>query len=164
MKLLLAAFALTIIFTIPAAAQSESEGNREFWVAELGGAGHYMVRHRNVVSISRHEYIADGAARVFEVTIATNTSVAARFYYMEPVGKSGTLKTPGVIANRVQDTVGKIGGKVGVNTDTAVTKNYPSTTHAHTVDFRLPSLDALNSLYSSVFGVVQTGKGKVWKM
>ena len=167
MKILLSTLALALITVSPVSAQDEGSddpavANTRFWAAELSG-GHYMVKIGSISSASRHEYIADGVARVVEVTVATDSSVAARFYFVEAVGKNSAFNTPGIIANRVESTVNKIGGRAGVDSDTTVVKNYPSSTHAHTVEFRVSSLSALDSLYNSLVSSIQTGRGKVWR-
>ena len=165
MKTLFSSLALAILMTSPLSAQDAGEdapGNIRFWAAELGG-GHYMVKLGAIVSASRHEYVSDGVARVVEVTIATDSSVAARFYFVEPVGKNSSFNTPGIIANRVESTVNKLGGRAGVDSDTTVVKNYPASTHAHTVEFRVGSLTALDSLYNSLTSSIQSGRGKVWR-
>ncbi len=140
----------------------DADGHPAFWQAELPG-GHYMVKLGNIVSASRHEYIADGVARVVEVTISTDSSVAARFYFVEAAGKDSALNVPGIIANRVESTTREIGGRGGIDTDTTVIKNYPASTHAHTVEFRLPNLGTLDSLYGSLTSTIQRGKGRVWR-
>ena len=165
MKTLFSTLALAIIFTSPLSAQNEgtdTAGGIRFWTAELAG-GHYMVRLGSIVSASRHEYISDGVARVVEVTIATDSSIAARFYFVEAVGKNSSFNTPGIIAKRVESTVDKIGGRGGVDSDTTVVKNYPASTHAHTVEFRVGSLGELDSLYNSLTSSIISGRGKVWR-
>ena len=83
-------------------------GLANFWRCQLPG-GVYLVALRNIQSVSSHEYIVDGAARVTEVTVATASSVEARFYYLEPVGASaasplaGAASTLQGLQQRVQD-------------------------------------------------------------
>ena len=47
-----------------------------FWKATLPG-GEYMVALNSISSIAKHTYIVDGAARVFEVTVADRSSAIA---------------------------------------------------------------------------------------
>ena len=132
------------------------------WRCELPG-GVYLVALRSIASISSHEYTVDGAARVTEVTVATNSSVEARFYYLEPAtinpapGLSGTAELE-ALQQRVYDTAAAQAG----NNDAVwqkVIKNYPTTTHAHTVEYRLESKQNLQQLYSSLEQAWTTGKG-----
>ena len=53
------------------------------WRCNLPG-GSYSVALRAVVSVSSHEYLVDGVARVTEVNIDTVGNALARFYYIEP--------------------------------------------------------------------------------
>ena len=52
-----------------------------FWKASLPG-GEYMVSLSSISSIAKHTYVVDGAARVYEVTVADKSSAIARFYYL----------------------------------------------------------------------------------
>ena len=54
------------------------------WRCELPG-GIYEVALRSIISVSSHEYIVDGAARVTEVNVDTNGSMVVRFYLLEPI-------------------------------------------------------------------------------
>ena len=65
------------------------------WRCTLPG-GAYMVRISSIVSVSQHQYLVDGAIRVYEVTIATDSSTQARFYYIEPTTGTG----PGAYRSR----------------------------------------------------------------
>ena len=129
-----------------------STGTAGFWRCELPG-GVYLVALRNIQSVSSHEYVVDGAARVTEVTVATASSVEARFYYLEPIthnfgvpgAQSATLP---MLQQRVQDTLTTHAGVEPVWEK--VVKNYPTTTHAHTVEFRLTSLANLMQLEKSL--------------
>ncbi len=114
----------------------------------------------SIVSISSHEYIVDGAARVTEVTVATASSVEARFYYLEPVtatSSSSTLSTLDTLRQHVQDLSASHPEVEAVWQK--VIKNYPTTTHAHTVEYRLNSKSDLQSLYDSLEQSWTTGKG-----
>jgi hypothetical protein len=131
------------------------------WQCTLPG-GVYLVALRSIASISTHEYIVDGAARVTEVTVATNSSVEARFYYLEPVTPSSasTLVPTSaltVLTQHAQDTVNSQASSESVWQK--VVKTYPTTTHAHTVEYRLESKDNLQALYSSLQQSWTTGKG-----
>jgi hypothetical protein len=101
---------------------------------------------------------------VVEVTIGTDTAVVSRFYFFEPVGKDASIAAVNVVVNRAEDiakdaasraspTVGKLN----------VVKDYPNTTHAHTVEYVLQTEATLNSLYTSLMQAINTGRGRTWK-
>lgn len=132
-------------------------GPNGFWRCEMPG-GFYLVALRNIQSVSTHEYIVDGGARVTEVTVATASSVEARFYHLEPL----TVTTPAAstlqaMQQRVTDLaashspVEPVWGKV--------IKNYPATTHAHTVEYRLASKANLLQIAQSLEQAWTTNKG-----
>ena len=146
---------------IAAASPTPNPLPTSFWQCTLPG-GVYLVALRSIASISTHEYVVDGAARVTEVTVATNSSVEARFYYLEPmVANSSSPLVPtgalSVLTQHAQDLatthspVEDIWQKV--------VKTYPTTTHAHTVEYRLESKASLQSLYASLQQSWTTGKG-----
>ncbi len=132
-----------------------------FWRCELPG-GVYLVALNNIQSVSTHEYIVDGAARVTEVTIATNSSVEGRFYYLEPVTPSAVGATLQQLQQHVQDLAAS-----HVSPDDKVwekvIKSYPATTHAHTVEYRLTSRENLQQLYASLEQAWMTGRGAALK-
>jgi len=120
------------------------------WRATLPG-GVYDIAIRNIISVSTHEYIVDGAARVTEMNIETGGDTEVRFYYIEPL----TPSTPDGIGQSAVDKIQELGQEVTSRVDSdnrvweKVVKNYPTTTHAHTVEYRLDSLDDLENLFNS---------------
>ena len=148
----------------PAATPSSTSRPDAFWRCELPG-GVYLVALRSIVSISSHEYVVDGLARVTEVNIATASTVEARFYYLEPV----TANTSAVPAASLEVLQQRVRDLSAAHPDVEavwqkVIKNYPTTTHAHTVEYRLNSKDDLESLYQSLEQSWTTGKGVNVKM
>lgn len=134
------------------------------WRCTLPG-GAYMVRIASIVSVSQHQYLVDGSMRVYEVTIATDSSALARFYYIEPATGTGP---GGYIDNAVkqvsdaaESVVGTAGGQPVWK---EVVKNYPTTTHAHTVEYRLESLQQLNNLYKSAADCFNNDKDGEYKI
>lgn len=133
------------------------------WRGELPG-GVFLVALRSIVSISSHEYVVDGLARVTEVNIATASTVEARFYFLEPMGANSTSTTAAtleMLQQRVQDLSASHPEVEAVWQK--VVKNYPTTTHAHTVEYRLSSKADLQSLYESLEQSWTTGKGVNFK-
>jgi hypothetical protein len=117
------------------------------WQADLPG-GSYIVSTGQISSISTSEYIVDGAARVTELTVATTSSVTARFYYIETVVQNDRALA---VVNRLQGKAEEIAGRAGQEPIwQKVVKNYPLTTHAHTVEYRLSSKDQIQKLFTSL--------------
>ena len=65
-------------------------GGLPVWRCELPG-GIYEVALRSIVSVSTHEYIVDGAARVTEANVDTTGSMTVRFYFLEPITPTSPL-------------------------------------------------------------------------
>ncbi|MCX6967110.1 MAG: hypothetical protein NTZ46_04910 [Verrucomicrobia bacterium] len=121
-----------------------------FWRCELPG-GVYMVSLPAVSSVSTHEYVVDGAVRVTELTIGTNSAVVARFYYLEPM----VPKSPVGFGQSLLDKAQEKAQEASTRTETEevwkkVVKNYPLTTHAHTVEYRLDSTDQIKKVQKSL--------------
>ena len=132
------------------------------WRCELPG-GVYLVALRSIVSVSSHEFVVDGLARVTEVTVATASTVEARFYYLEPVPSSSPTTVPlEQLQQRVQDLAASHAPADQVWQK--VVKTYPTTTHAHTVEYRLASKADLQSLRQSIEQAWTTGKGTNFKI
>ena len=146
----------------PAPTGTVAAGLAGFWRCETPG-GVYLVALRNIQSVSSSEYIVDGAARVTEVTVATSSSVEARFYYLEPIGPNAAMPFGGsataqlqTLQQRVQDTAATHGPIEPVWEK--VVKNYPTTTHAHTVEYRLGTKANLQQIEQSLEQAWTTGK------
>lgn len=136
------------------------------WRCQLPG-GVYLVALRSIVSISSHDYVVDGLARVTEVNVATASTVEARFYYLEPLPANLPSAAPGAsslqtLQQHVQDLSASHGDVDQVWQK--VVKNYPSTTHAHTVEYRLNTKADLQNLYNNLELSWTTGKGANFKI
>jgi len=119
------------------------------WQCEVPG-GAYVVDTTQIVSISTHEYVVDGAARVTELTIATRSAVTARFYFLEPPLRPGSGRAQEIF-DKVEERAGLVAERLGQDAVwRKVVKNYPTTTHAHTVEYRLETKEQIQKLFDSV--------------
>jgi hypothetical protein len=142
----------------------QTESNPAFWQASFTNGGHYLVKLSHINCASKHEYVSDAAARVVEVTIGTDTAVVARFYFLEPVGKDTPLNAGQIVINRVQDVAQQAAARVSPSAAKLnVVKNYPTSTHAHTVEYVVQDEATLNSLYTSLMAALNTSRGRTWK-
>ena len=142
---------------------TESDSNRAYWQASFANGGHYMVRLSNVASASKQVYISDGLARVVEVNIGCDSANVVRFYFLEPVGKDTPIAAAQTIMDRGTDVAKQVAGKVSPSaSQLQVVKNYPTSTHAHTIEFVIQDEATINSLYSSLMSAINTGKGRTW--
>jgi hypothetical protein len=134
----------------PSPSPSPSPTRMPMWRCDLPG-GTYEVAIRSILSVSTHEYLVDGVARVTEMNIDTPGNLAVRFYYLEPLTPSSPVGIGQSTIDKVQELAQEAAGRVspGQSPWEKVIKSYPTTTHAHTVEYRLDSLDQLNSLFQS---------------
>ena len=145
-----------------ATASADQSSNPAFWQAKFAN-GHYLVKLARISCASKHEYISDGAAHVVEVTIGTDNAVVARFYFLEPVGKDTPIAAGNVIINRAQGLTQDLASRASPTLGKLnVVKNYPTSTHAHTVEYVVQSADTLDSLYTSLMAAINTGTGRTW--
>jgi hypothetical protein len=139
------------------------------WKAELPG-GSYMVARNAILAISSQQYIVDGAARVTEVNISTSSVFQPRFYYLEPIGEAALQNVPGagMAADRAKAALESAAGRVAPDEAAAVwtkvVKNYPTTTHAGTIEFRLETLEQLQQLLDSVEHAWMTGRSEIFTL
>ena len=132
-----------------------------FWRAVLPG-GVFRVQLDRIQSVSTHEYTIEPLTRVTELTIDTGGSVVTRFYFQE----IATPQTPlgigqsaiDLVKAKTEDVANQISGDASVWKK--VTKIYPSTTHAHTVEYRVQSKAALQRLMASVEKAWSSGRGE----
>jgi hypothetical protein len=164
-KLLRIAALAAPLTSLPAqeATPAPGQAQRDFWRAELPG-GEYLVRLSAITSVSLQEYVLDGAARVAEVNVATSGSDLARFYFIEPF----PVKPPTAPAQRALDAVENKAKEISARVETGdlktkVVKNYPTSTHAHTAEYRLADRESLNKLFRSVCNSWTSGRGGSFK-
>lgn len=166
--------ALVLLFAAPVLVHGQTEPatpektvdvaqpNR-FWQASVGG-GHYMVALDRISAISRHKYVLNGNLLVDEVTVDALGQALVRFYQISPLtdalGASATANAAARIADRGRELVDKAAGTLGTDAHNMVVKNYPDTTHARTIEYRVLSETELGALYNSVRTAWETGKGR----
>ena len=145
------------------ASPTPDQVRRGIWRAELPG-GEYIVRLSAITSVSLHEYVVDGAARVAEVNISTSGSQLARFYFIEPYPPKAPVpagqKVLSAIENKAKEATAR------VETDdvrTKVVKSYPTTTHSHTVEYRLVDRESLSRLFDSIEEAWLSGRAGSFK-
>lgn len=134
------------------------------WDGRLKG-GNYIVRCNSIIALSKHEYVSDGVARVVEVNLTLNSAQVVRFYFLEPVRlEGGNMVNAGQQAlDKARGLVEQAAGRISPTlTEPKVVKNYPASTHAHTVEFVLKDEATLNSLFGSLERSLRTGQGRVW--
>jgi hypothetical protein len=136
------------------------------WTGSLRG-GRYMVKCSQIIALSKHEYVADGAARVVEVNLTLSSNTSVRFYFLEPVRLEGggTIAAGQQAIDKARQMVQEAASRISPTlTEPKVVKTYPSSTHAHTVEFVLRQESRLNSLFDSLEGAFRDpGNKHFWR-
>ncbi|WP_018969747.1 hypothetical protein [Rubritalea marina] len=164
MKLLSSTIALSLLAAPLSLAQNDNDSSKDqvnqahFWEANLPG-GKYLVSLSRISSISLHKYHMQGMV-IHEVDVETMGAALARFYVIELVGESDGPNGIAAITNRAREIADQAGGKTGVDTSTAVHKEYPITTHARTIEYKLGDLQDLEALYDSLSKAWKNGRGR----
>ncbi len=130
---------------------------RNLWTCTLPG-GSYQVLVSAILSVSQHEYVVDGAARVTEVNIDTAGQFAVRFYYIEPAVVAGPGGIGAATLGKVQNILTDAADRSGSDAWKKVVKSYPATTHARTVEYRVSSKESLTQIFTSAANSQATGK------
>ncbi len=151
--------------TTPTQTQQDQVTRDGLWDGRLKG-GNYIVRCNSIIALSKHEYISDGVARVVEVNLTLNSAQVIRFYFLEPYkpeSGSSTLNAGTQALEKAKGLFEQAAGRVSPElTSPKVVKNYPASTHAHTIEFSLKEEATLNSLFGSLERSLRTGQGRVW--
>lgn len=135
------------------------DGIKGFWECETP-TGKFVSRLDQISSVSQHEYLIDGGARVYEVTVATDGPMIARFYYIEPITEGSPLSLGKATIDRLREVANDAGGRAGMDTERDVVKHYPDTTHAKTAEYRLRVKENLDRIYQHIHRVWAEEKGR----
>ena len=130
---------------------------RPLWRCTLPG-GTYQVLVPAILSVSKHEYVVDGTARVTEVNLDTSGQLALRFYFIEPAATAGPGGIGAATLGKVQGILTEAAERSGSDSWKKVVKSYPVTTHARTVEYRVGSKESLNKIFTSATKSQATGK------
>jgi hypothetical protein len=131
------------------------------WRCNLPG-GSYSVALRSIVAVSSHEYLIDGAVRVTEVNIDTSGNALARFYFLEPNIPNSPLGIGTGTLEKAQQMLQEGADKTGQDVWKKVTKNYPTTTHAHTIEYRVADKATLTKLFESAESALRLNRNTVF--
>ena len=139
-------------------------GRPQIWRCESAG-GVCEVAVASIVSVSSHEYTVDAISRVVEVNVDTTGNMALRCYFIEPKAP----EAPGGIGqsaiDRAKELAKDIAGRAGQDDITKrAAKTYPTTTHSHTIEYRLPSEDQIKKVMASASAAFHTGAGSSIKV
>ncbi len=140
-----------------------SPTNILMWRCNLPG-GSYSVALRSIVSVSTHEYLVDGAVRVTEVNIDTTGNALARFYYIEPNTPNSPIGLGTSTIEKAQQLLQEGAERSGQDVWKKVVKNYPTTTHAHTIEYRVTDKDTLGKLFDSAESALRLNKNTVFEV
>jgi len=134
------------------------------WRATLPG-GSFVVPVNAMVSVSMHEYVVDGAARVTEVNIDTTGNALARFYHLEPLTPQTPLAVGQSLLNKAQELTSEAVSRSGQDELwRKVVKSYPNSTHAHTIEFRVGSREDLQKVFKSADEAMRFARDTVFKL
>ena len=133
------------------------------WRYELPG-GTYEVALRAIVSVSVHEYFVDGATRVNELNLDTDGNMAVRFYYLEPAAAKSPVGLGQSVLDRAAALAKEAAGRVvDEQVWERVVKNYPTTTHAHTIEYRVESDEQLKQIFVSAQSAFESGQSATYR-
>ena len=160
--LLLAPFAVRA--QSPSPTPNPAPGRVAAWRATLPG-GSFVVAVNAMVSVSMHEYVVNGAARVTEVNVDTTGNALARFYYLEPITPRTPLAAGQSVVDKMQDLAREAAGRVDQEAIwQKVMKSNPGSTHAHTVEFRVASKDDLQKIFNSADQAMRQARDTVFNL
>jgi hypothetical protein len=141
----------------PPTTDPDDDGIAGFWELETVG-GRFVARIDHISSVSQHEYLIDGSVKVFECTVSVSGGLIGRFYYIEPVSSTVTGSNT---YDRLKEVANKVSNRAGAgDIEVVVTKNYPTTTHAKTSEYRFKNKDTIARIYDHAHRVVAEERGR----
>ena len=155
-----AVLGMTVVLLAQAPVRQSVDGViRPFWKCNLPG-GTYLLPLDHISNVSTHEYVVQGAGRVWEMIVSDDSSSIARFYYMESASR---LKDPVVTGESGLKYTEAALEKAAKATQTEevwkrVVKEYPHATHAHTVEYRLEDIKTMHLLFDHLTGCWTYGR------
>jgi len=149
----------------PSASPSPSpSGEVRYWKASLPG-GDFVAVHSQISGFGLQDYLVDGTIPVTELTVALQGSGVARFYYIEDGVAQLSEGPAGAAADVIEEKIRQAGDRVGAPDlgRQPVVKAYPVATHAHTIEYRLPTRDSLQRLFLSLEESLTKGETRVYR-
>lgn len=138
----------------------ETPSNKRFWQCNINGS-ELMVAVDRIGSISKVQYLLDGGLLCTEVTIDTlGGQSLTRIYHVVPATEGAAANTASKVIDRAKELVDKGAARAGTKMHEMVQKTYPTTTHAHTVEFRVLDIQDLEALYASLKSTWTSGQGR----
>lgn len=171
MKFLLSILGCLCLLSLSVSAQntvrkpaSDSDSPNSFWTGNFA-TGQIMVNIHKIASVSQQKYLLDGQFIVYEVSIDVDGNALTRIYYIEPLAESSSSSAVNAVTERAKSVFGSVqdratNGNLDINT--TVSKSYPATTHSHTIEYRVSSLEEVNMVYKSLCVALQRGQGRTF--
>ncbi|MGF1656482.1 MAG: hypothetical protein ACFCU3_05820 [Verrucomicrobiales bacterium] len=147
------------IFSSSLLGQEERELPNPVWKIDLP-AGTFLVNLSAITSISTHQYVVDGVMLVDECTIGTTGGLIARFYSVGSINPEMPLGVGETVLGSLREKAQEVRERLDTaGLSNAVVKNYPTTTHAQTVEYRLANVAEVQRVYTSVERALLSGRG-----
>lgn len=114
-----------------------------------------LVPLADVEFIGQQNYIVDGNIEVWEVTASMRSKTFLRFYHITEIAGAAWKRLASGAAS-VDEMISGISGQPAMTPsmqsprNTKVVKNYPVTTHAQTVEYRVQKREQVEALYLSL--------------
>jgi len=142
-----------LLLSPPIHAQNNNNNNTqerpEFWQANLPG-GEYVVKTSEITAVSKHSYIVKGLL-ITELNVDTTGNSLLRIYHIAVLGEGSDANIAQNTLARAKELIDQASDRAsGQNQSDVVVKDYPNSTHAKTVEFRVLDEDELDTIYSSV--------------
>ncbi len=151
--LLSSALCLFLVPALPAQTNSPTDSSEkllDFWEF-LHPGGTALVSLAEITAIDVHSYLIEGGFRVWELNVCDKSSFALRIYSVEKLEPSDAVAGIKSATRKAEEAAEKIASKI---TDDEpwkkVVKDYPTTTHAKTVEFRVDKKETVLEIYKHV--------------
>ena len=147
------ALCLCLSPTLPAQTNSPTDSSEkllDFWEF-LHPGGTALVSLAEITAIDVHSYLIEGGFRVWELNVCDKSAFALRIYSVEKLEATDSVASLKSASRKAEETAEKAAEKLGAEDPwQKVVKDYPTTTHAKTVEFRVDKKETVLEIYKHV--------------
>ena len=142
---------------------------RQFWECQLP-SGSFAVGIPDIVTVSHHEYVIEGEARVYEATVTTRSALVARFYFQTPLPPRRDAMISPLLEgkqalDRVQTLIASGRHLQRVEADHGLpVKRAEDVALAPTVEYRLQNRKDVLALYQSAHDAWKNGEDGLFRL
>lgn len=132
------------------------------WRLELGETTKIVLSVQSITSVAMHPFMLNGENKVTELTVDTTGNNTIRFYYIHPADnlQNTSLADHKQVASAAKQRLTREATRQK-NDSALPSVKFPEGTYAHSIEYQVDSLEALQKIYKSLISVWEKGSKKM---